>query len=92
MLFMAVAAIVAVAGGRIAARQLIWPAAAGLLGLSLLMPTLVVQLEVTRGMEERPANYGEGFDCVLATAGRAFSAEPSNLFHAAGWVQSRKGT
>ena len=68
MLFMAVAAIVAVAGGRIAVRQLIWPAAAGLLGLALLMPTLVVQLEITRGMEEKPANFGEGFEHgLLAT-------------------------
>ena len=52
----------AVAGGRIAARRLLWPAAAGLLGIALLMPSLVVQLEITRGMAEKPANFGMGFD------------------------------
>ncbi len=68
LFFMAVTAVVAIAGGRVAARQLIWPAAAGLLGVALLMPTLIVQLEITRGMQEKPANYGIGFEQgLLAT-------------------------
>ena len=33
MLFLALVALTAVAGGRITARQLLWPAAAGLLGV-----------------------------------------------------------
>ena len=62
MFFLALVALTAVAGGRIAARQLLWPAAAGMLGIALLMPSLVVQLEITRGMAEKPANFGMGFD------------------------------
>ena len=68
MLLLGFTAAVAVICGRVAARQLIWPVAASLLGLALLLPTLMVQLEVTRGMEEKPANFGRGFEPgLLAT-------------------------
>ncbi len=62
MLLLACTAAVAVIGGRVAARQLIWPLAAGLLGLALLAPTLIVQLELTRGMTEKVANFGKGIE------------------------------
>jgi hypothetical protein len=68
MLFLAAAAAAVVAGGRVAARELRWPAAAGLLGLALILPTLVVQLEITRGMQQKPANFGMDFqNGLLAT-------------------------
>ena len=68
MLLLGCTAAVAVIGGRIAARQLIWPIAATLLGLALLLPTLMVQLELTRGMAEKKANFGKGFEQgLLAT-------------------------
>ncbi len=68
MFFLGLAALVAVFGGRIAARQLLWPIAAALLGLALLLPALMVQLELTRGMAEKPANFGQGIEPgLLAT-------------------------
>ena len=68
MLFLAFTAVVAVICGRVAVRQLLWPIAAGLLGLALLLPVLLVQLELTRGMTEKPANAGNGFEQgLLAT-------------------------
>ena len=68
MLLLGFTAAVAVACGRIAARQFVWPLAASLLGLSLLLPTLVVQLEITRGMAEKQANFGMGFEQGLLAA------------------------
>ncbi len=70
MLLLGCAAAAAVICGRIAARQLIWPIAATLLGLALILPTLMVQLELSRGMAEttavaRPAT-GQGTD-ITAT-------------------------
>ena len=53
MLLLGFTAAVAVICGRIAARQLIWPLAASLLGLALLLPALVVQLELARSMAEK---------------------------------------
>src|SRR5207248_10631097 len=68
-------------GGRIAARQLVWPIAAGLLGLALFLPTLLVQLEITRGMAEKPANAGAGVEQgLLATM------LPYPLSHAEGFM------
>lgn len=62
MLLLGCTAAVAVTCGRIAVRQSIWPIAAGLLGLALLLPALMVQLELTRGMTERGPNYGKGVE------------------------------
>ena len=68
MLLLGLTAVVAVVCGRVAVRQLIWPIAASLLGLALLLPTLIVQLELTRGMAEKEANAGKGFEPgLLAT-------------------------
>ena len=68
MLLLGSVAAVAVLCGRVAVRQLIWPLAAGLLGLALLLPVLVVQLELTRGMAEKEANFGMGIEQgLLAT-------------------------
>ena len=68
MLLLGFTAAVAVICGRVAVRQLIWPIAASLLGLALLLPTLIVQLELTRGMAEKEANFGMGFEQgLLAT-------------------------
>ena len=68
MLFLGFTAAVAVICGRVAARQMIWLLAACLLGLALLLPTLIVQLELTRGMAEKVANAGQGFEKgLLAT-------------------------
>ena len=68
MLLLGCTAAVAVICGRVAARQLIWPLAASFLGLALLLPQLIVQLELTRGMREREANAGKGIEQgLLAT-------------------------
>jgi hypothetical protein len=68
MLLLAFTAVIAVICGRVAGRQLIWPILASLLGLALLLPQLIVQLEITRGMAEKAANYGWGFEQgLLAT-------------------------
>ncbi len=68
MLLLGFTAAVAVICGRVAVRQLIWPLAASLLGLALLLPTLIVQLELTRGMAEKEANFGMGIEQgLLAT-------------------------
>ena len=68
MLLLGFTAAVAVICGRVAARQLIWPIAASLLGLALLLLNLIVQLELTRGMTEKLANFGSGFEPgLLAT-------------------------
>jgi hypothetical protein len=68
MLLLAFTAAVAVVCGRVAARQLIWPMAASLLGLALLLPALIVQRELTRGMAEKEANAGKGIEQgLLAT-------------------------
>jgi len=68
MILLGLTAAVAVVCGRVAARQLIWPIAASLFGLALLLPTLLVQLEITRGMGEKVANAGKGFEQgLLAT-------------------------
>jgi len=81
MLLLGFTAAVAVFCGRVAARQLIWPLAAGLLGLALLLPTLMVQLELTRGMAEKEANGGQGIEQgLLATLA------PFPLTHAEGFM------
>ena len=68
MLLLGFTAAVAVICGRVAVRQLIWPIAASLLGLALLLPTLIVQLELTRGMAEKKPNSGKGIEQgLLAT-------------------------
>ncbi|MGO9108224.1 MAG: hypothetical protein ACLP9L_03230 [Thermoguttaceae bacterium] len=68
MLLLGLTAVVAAICGRVALRQLIWPLAASLLGLALLLPTLIVQLELTRGMTEKEANFGKGIEQgLLAT-------------------------
>ena len=68
LFFMAATAATAVACGRVAPRQLIWPAAAVTLGVAIALPSLVVQLEITHGMAEKPANFGMGFaQGLLAT-------------------------
>ena len=68
MLFLALTAVVAVTCRRVAPRQLVWPVAAGLLGLALVLPTLIVQLELTRGMAEKQVNAGMGVEQgLLAT-------------------------
>ena len=76
MLFMSLVALTAVAGGRIAPRQLLWPAAAGLLGVSLFCRPWSCNLEITRGMAEKPANFGMGFDQGLVATDCAVPAEP----------------
>jgi hypothetical protein len=81
MLFLGFTAAVAVLCGRVAARQLIWPLAACLLGLALLLPALLVQLEISRGMAEKEANFGIGFEQgLLATLA------PFPLTHARGFM------
>ena len=68
ILLLGFTAAVAVIGRRVAARQLFWPLAAGLLGLALLLPALIVQLELARGMTEKEANAGKGVEQgLLAT-------------------------
>ena len=81
MFFLALVAVTAVAAERIAPRQLIWPAAASLLGISILLPTLVVQFEITRGMEEKTANFGMGFEQGLVAA-----VAPFPFSHAEGFM------
>ena len=81
MFFLALVAVTAVACGRVAPRQLIWPAAAGLLGISLLLPTLIVQFELTRGMEDKTANFGMGFEQGLVA-----TVAPFPLTHAEGFM------
>lgn len=81
MLLLGFTAAVAVICGRVAARQLIWPVAASLLGLALILPVLTVQLEFARGMAEKTANAGMGFEQgLLATLA------PFPLTHAAGFM------
>jgi hypothetical protein len=81
MLFLAFAAMIAVVCGRIATRQLVWPTAASLLGLALILPVLIVQLELTRGMAEKQLNFGMGIEPgLLATM------LPYPLSHAAGFM------
>jgi hypothetical protein len=81
MLFMALVAGLAVSCGRIAVRQLVWPMAASLFGLALIMPTLIVQLALTRGMVEKEANFGIGIEQgLLATI------VPYPFSHAAGFM------
>ena len=81
MFFLALVAVTAVAAGRVALRQLIWPAAAGLLGISILLPTLVVQFEITRGMEDKTANFGMGFEQGLVA-----TVAPFPFSHAEGFM------
>ncbi len=81
MLLLGFTAMVAVICGRIAARQLLWPLAATLLGLALLLPTLVVQLEISRGMAEKPANFGMGLEQGLLAA-----LAPFPFTHAEGFM------
>jgi len=82
MFLLGLVATVAVICGRVAVRQLIWPIAASLLGLALVLPTLLVQLEITRGMVEKAANAGQGFEQgLLATLA------PYPLSRAAGFMQ-----
>ena len=80
MLLLGCAAAAAVICGRIAARQLIWPIAATLLGLALILPTLMVQLELSRGMAEttavaRPAT-GQGTDITATLRNMARKSSP----------------
>ncbi len=62
MLLVGLTAMVAVICGRVAVRQLIWPIAASLLGVALILPTLTVQLAITHGMAEKEANFGKGIE------------------------------
>jgi hypothetical protein len=79
--FLALVAVTAVAGGRVAPRNLIWLVAAGLLGIAVLLPTLIVQFEITRGMEEKTANFGMGFEQGLVA-----TVAPFPLSHAEGFM------
>jgi hypothetical protein len=81
MLFLGCTAAVAVLAGRVDLRQLVWPFAATLLGLAMILPTLAVQLEATRGMAEKEANAGKGLEQgLLATVA------PFPLTHAEGFM------
>ncbi len=81
MFFLALVAVTAVVAGRITPRQLIWPAAAGLLGVSIILPTLIVQFEITRGMEDKTANFGMGFEQGLMA-----TVAPFPFTHAEGFM------
>jgi hypothetical protein len=78
--FLAIVAVVAIACGRVEPRQLVWPAAAGLLGISILLPTLIVQFEITRGMEDKMANFGMGFEQGLAATVAPFPLSQADGF------------
>jgi hypothetical protein len=81
LFFLGLVAITAVACGRVAPWQLVWPAAAGLLGIAIVLPTLIVQFEITRGMEDKTVNFGMGFEQGLAA-----TVAPFPFSHADGFM------
>jgi len=60
------AALCALVCGRVAWRACVWPIAAFLLALAIMLPQLVAQMTVTAGMAPDTASYGEGFMNGLA--------------------------
>ena len=61
MLLFGITALVPVICGRFAVRQLMWPLAACLLGLALLLPTLTVQLEPLPRHGQKRGQFRHGF-------------------------------
>ena len=84
--FWGTTALVAVTCGRIAVCKLIWPVAASLVGVSIALPLLVVQFELSRGMKEKSINAWKGIEqgliAMLApypvSSAKGFMPRPSN--------------